>query len=169
MKCKVVFLIFYSFCLTDVPPLWMCLSVRHVYDNVGLKANRHVYENPEELRDETPDLILAVKPKVPLEQEEQVSNAHTILFYSWWEKQTIECTDVMTSEKWSCDHSRHWSNESYSSHVVNVFLHTNTLQEQTVCRFSIWFRIFFKLRIIKFDAVHSEIQFELSCFILYFF
>ncbi len=54
----------------------MCLSVRHVYDNVGLKANRHVYENPEDLRDETPDLILAVKPKVPLEQEEQVSNAH---------------------------------------------------------------------------------------------
>ncbi|XP_016086900.1 signal-induced proliferation-associated 1-like protein 2 [Sinocyclocheilus grahami] len=43
----------------------------HVYDNVGLKANRHIYENPGELWDETPDLILAVKPKVPPEQEEQ--------------------------------------------------------------------------------------------------
>ncbi|XP_016148729.1 signal-induced proliferation-associated protein 1 [Sinocyclocheilus grahami] len=43
----------------------------HVNDNVGLKANRHIYENPGELRDETPDLILAVKPKVPPEQEQQ--------------------------------------------------------------------------------------------------
>ncbi|XP_052456880.1 signal-induced proliferation-associated protein 1 isoform X1 [Carassius gibelio] len=43
----------------------------HVYDNVGQKANRHIYENPSELWGETPDLILAVKPKVPLEQEEQ--------------------------------------------------------------------------------------------------
>lgn len=43
---------------------------RHVYDNVGLKGGRHVYENVGELRDATPDLILAVKPKVPLEDEQ---------------------------------------------------------------------------------------------------
>lgn len=50
----------------------MCMSVRHVYDNVGLKGNRHIYENPGELSDETPDLILAVKPKVPPELVEEV-------------------------------------------------------------------------------------------------
>ncbi|XP_036436473.1 signal-induced proliferation-associated protein 1 isoform X1 [Colossoma macropomum] len=44
----------------------------HVYDNVGLKVNRHIYENPGELKDATPDLILAVKPKVPLEEEGQI-------------------------------------------------------------------------------------------------
>uniref|UniRef100_A0A8C8A5P0 Signal-induced proliferation-associated 1 n=1 Tax=Oryzias sinensis TaxID=183150 RepID=A0A8C8A5P0_9TELE len=49
-----------------------CLLDRHVYDNVALK-DRHIYENVRELRDDTPDLILAVKPKVPLE-EEQVTN-----------------------------------------------------------------------------------------------
>lgn len=43
---------------------------RHVYDNVGLKGGRHIYENAGELRDDTPDLILAVKPKVPLEEEQ---------------------------------------------------------------------------------------------------
>ncbi|XP_040906827.1 signal-induced proliferation-associated protein 1 isoform X3 [Toxotes jaculatrix] len=42
----------------------------HVYDNVGLKVERHIYENVGELRDATPDLILAVKPKVPLEDEQ---------------------------------------------------------------------------------------------------
>ncbi|XP_026124061.1 signal-induced proliferation-associated 1-like protein 3 isoform X2 [Carassius auratus] len=42
-----------------------------VYDNVALKVKRHIYEIPGEPRDETPDLILAVKPKVPLEQEQQ--------------------------------------------------------------------------------------------------
>ncbi|XP_008283329.1 signal-induced proliferation-associated 1-like protein 2 isoform X1 [Stegastes partitus] len=42
----------------------------HVYDNVGVKADRHIYENLGELRDATPDLILAVKPKVPLEDEQ---------------------------------------------------------------------------------------------------
>ncbi|XP_020564572.1 signal-induced proliferation-associated protein 1 isoform X2 [Oryzias latipes] len=41
----------------------------HVYDNVALK-DRHIYENVRELRDDTPDLILAVKPKVPLEEEQ---------------------------------------------------------------------------------------------------
>uniref|UniRef100_A0A1A8S7G4 Signal-induced proliferation-associated 1 n=2 Tax=Nothobranchius rachovii TaxID=451742 RepID=A0A1A8S7G4_9TELE len=42
----------------------------HVYDNVGLKENQHIYENAKQLRDATPDLILAVKPKVPLEDEQ---------------------------------------------------------------------------------------------------
>ncbi|XP_034746869.1 signal-induced proliferation-associated protein 1 isoform X1 [Etheostoma cragini] len=42
----------------------------HVYDNVGLKGERHISENIGELRDATPDLILAVKPKVPLEDEQ---------------------------------------------------------------------------------------------------
>ncbi|XP_062844788.1 signal-induced proliferation-associated 1-like protein 2 [Trichomycterus rosablanca] len=44
----------------------------HVYDNVGLKGNSHIYQNPGELRDATPDLILAVKPKVPPQEEGQV-------------------------------------------------------------------------------------------------
>ncbi|XP_037544036.1 signal-induced proliferation-associated 1-like protein 1 [Nematolebias whitei] len=39
----------------------------HVYDNVGMKVGQHIYENVRELRDATPDLILAVKPKVPAE------------------------------------------------------------------------------------------------------
>lgn len=82
----------------------MCLSVRHVYDNVGLKANRHIYENPGELQDETPDLILAVKPKVPLEQEQQVSNAHTALFSlrhftADGRNSLLNALIVMTSEK----------------------------------------------------------------------
>ncbi|XP_037604225.1 signal-induced proliferation-associated protein 1 isoform X1 [Sebastes umbrosus] len=42
----------------------------HVYDNVVLKGERHIYENIGKLRDATPDLILAVKPKVPLEDEQ---------------------------------------------------------------------------------------------------
>lgn len=46
---------------------------RHVYENVGTKLEHHLYETGGELRDATPDLILAVKPKVPLE-EEQVMN-----------------------------------------------------------------------------------------------
>uniref|UniRef100_A0A668UFQ2 Rap-GAP domain-containing protein n=1 Tax=Oreochromis aureus TaxID=47969 RepID=A0A668UFQ2_OREAU len=45
----------------------------HVYDNVGLKVEHHIYENIGELRDATPDLILEVKPKVPLD-DEQVKN-----------------------------------------------------------------------------------------------
>ncbi|XP_030648781.1 signal-induced proliferation-associated 1-like protein 2 [Chanos chanos] len=43
----------------------------HVYDNVGLKVNTHIYENPGELRDATPDLILAVKPKAGQEEDGQ--------------------------------------------------------------------------------------------------
>nr|XP_019941031.1 PREDICTED: signal-induced proliferation-associated 1-like protein 1 [Paralichthys olivaceus] len=42
----------------------------HVYDNAGLKPEHHINENLGELRDNTPDLILAVKPKVPLEDEQ---------------------------------------------------------------------------------------------------
>ncbi|XP_071316731.1 signal-induced proliferation-associated protein 1 isoform X4 [Trachinotus anak] len=42
----------------------------HMYDNVALKVEHHIYENVGELRDATPDLILAVKPKVPLEDEQ---------------------------------------------------------------------------------------------------
>lgn len=40
-----------------------------MYDNVGLKGDHHIYENVGELRDATPDLILAVKPKAPMEEE----------------------------------------------------------------------------------------------------
>ncbi|CAM9229712.1 unnamed protein product, partial [Lampetra planeri] len=42
----------------------------HVYENVGTKLEHHLYETMGELRDATPDLILAVKPKVPLEDEQ---------------------------------------------------------------------------------------------------
>ncbi|XP_061596694.1 signal-induced proliferation-associated 1-like protein 2 [Cololabis saira] len=42
----------------------------HMYDNTRLKAEQHIYENVGELRDATPDLILAVKPKLPLEDEQ---------------------------------------------------------------------------------------------------
>ncbi|XP_067280901.1 signal-induced proliferation-associated protein 1 isoform X2 [Pseudorasbora parva] len=58
-----------SYSLEGHPPYQDILE-GHVYDNVGLKGNRHIYENPGELRDVTPDLILAVKPKVPPELEE---------------------------------------------------------------------------------------------------
>ncbi|XP_041750067.1 signal-induced proliferation-associated protein 1 isoform X2 [Coregonus clupeaformis] len=44
----------------------------HVYDNVGVKVERHIYENLGELSDAMPDLILAVKPKVPLNEEQFV-------------------------------------------------------------------------------------------------
>ncbi|XP_066507957.1 signal-induced proliferation-associated protein 1 isoform X2 [Hoplias malabaricus] len=54
------------------PPSYQDIIDSHVYDNVGLKVKRHIYENPGELRDATPDLILAVKPKVPLEEEGQI-------------------------------------------------------------------------------------------------
>lgn len=43
---------------------------RHIYDNVALKEDRHIYKNDGELRDATPDLILAVKPKFALEDEQ---------------------------------------------------------------------------------------------------
>ncbi|XP_009301927.1 signal-induced proliferation-associated protein 1 isoform X2 [Danio rerio] len=59
-----------SYSLEGHPPCQDILE-GHVYDNVGLKGNSHIYENPGELLDVTPDLILAVKPKVPVEHEEQ--------------------------------------------------------------------------------------------------
>ncbi|KAJ8372959.1 hypothetical protein AAFF_G00272830 [Aldrovandia affinis] len=52
----------------------------HVYDNVKLPADRHdatgaadrhIYENLWEVRDATPDLILALGPKLPPEEEEE--------------------------------------------------------------------------------------------------
>ncbi|KAG7484766.1 hypothetical protein MATL_G00053440 [Megalops atlanticus] len=43
----------------------------HVYDNVWVSADRHIYENVGELKNATPDLILAVNPKIPLEEEEE--------------------------------------------------------------------------------------------------
>ena len=50
--------------------LLSCLADRCMYDKAGLKVEHHIYENVGELRDATPDLILAVKPKVPLEDEQ---------------------------------------------------------------------------------------------------
>ncbi|KAI4814513.1 hypothetical protein KUCAC02_003705 [Chaenocephalus aceratus] len=46
------------------------ISLGACTNNVGLKGERHIYENDGELRDAMPDLILAVKPKVPLEDEQ---------------------------------------------------------------------------------------------------
>lgn len=43
---------------------------RHMYDNVDLKGECHLYDDEGKLRDSTPDLIPAVKPKVPLEDEQ---------------------------------------------------------------------------------------------------
>ncbi|KAJ8337970.1 hypothetical protein SKAU_G00369360 [Synaphobranchus kaupii] len=40
----------------------------HAYENVS--ADRDIYENTGALRNATPDLILAVKPKVPLDEDE---------------------------------------------------------------------------------------------------
>lgn len=54
-----------------------------MYDNVGyLKGERHIYENVGELRDATPDLILAVKPKAPLLEDEQVTHQNHIRLVS---------------------------------------------------------------------------------------
>ena len=44
---------------------------------MGLKVDGHIYENSGELRDATPDLILAVKPKVPLDGEQVSHNLHS--------------------------------------------------------------------------------------------
>ncbi|XP_019728879.1 signal-induced proliferation-associated 1-like protein 2 [Hippocampus comes] len=46
----------------------------HIYDNVALKEDRHIYKNVGELRDATPDLILAVKPKFALEDEQFIAD-----------------------------------------------------------------------------------------------
>ncbi|XP_061090961.1 signal-induced proliferation-associated protein 1-like isoform X2 [Conger conger] len=42
----------------------------HTYENMKDLSDRNIYENMGALRDTTPDLILAVKPKVPLDEEE---------------------------------------------------------------------------------------------------
>ncbi|KAJ8348179.1 hypothetical protein SKAU_G00267680 [Synaphobranchus kaupii] len=42
----------------------------HVYDNVRVAVDSHIYENVWEMRNATPDLILALNPKVPMEEEE---------------------------------------------------------------------------------------------------
>lgn len=42
----------------------------HEYDNLPLKDDHNIYENTGELRDATPDLILAVKPKAALDEEQ---------------------------------------------------------------------------------------------------
>ncbi|XP_074467834.1 signal-induced proliferation-associated protein 1 isoform X2 [Sebastes fasciatus] len=57
-------------CSLERQPSYRDTCDGHVYDNVVLKGERHIYENIGELRDATPDLILAVKPKVPLEDEQ---------------------------------------------------------------------------------------------------
>ncbi|XP_046876543.1 signal-induced proliferation-associated protein 1-like isoform X2 [Hypomesus transpacificus] len=59
-------------CSLEREPHCRDICDRHVYDNVGLKVDGHIYENSGELRDATPDLILAVKPKVPLDGEQSV-------------------------------------------------------------------------------------------------
>ncbi|KAG7515438.1 signal-induced proliferation-associated protein 1 isoform X1 [Solea senegalensis] len=51
-------------------PFYKDMCDGHLYDNVGLKVEHPIYENVGELRDTTPDLILAVKPKVSLEDEQ---------------------------------------------------------------------------------------------------
>ncbi|XP_035383085.1 signal-induced proliferation-associated 1-like protein 2 isoform X2 [Electrophorus electricus] len=59
--------------ITVIPPDENGKPRSHVYDNVGIKVNKHhIYEDIGELMDATPDLILAVKPKVLLEEERQV-------------------------------------------------------------------------------------------------
>ncbi|XP_031428336.1 signal-induced proliferation-associated protein 1 isoform X2 [Clupea harengus] len=59
-----------SYSLERHPPCQDLLE-GHVYDNVAVKVDRHIYENPGELMDATPDLILAVKPKMTVEEEGQ--------------------------------------------------------------------------------------------------
>ncbi|XP_077448425.1 signal-induced proliferation-associated protein 1 isoform X1 [Stigmatopora argus] len=46
----------------------------HIYDNVSLKEDYHVYENAGKLRDATPDLILAVKPKFALADDQFIAD-----------------------------------------------------------------------------------------------
>ncbi|KAJ8266417.1 hypothetical protein GJAV_G00130190 [Gymnothorax javanicus] len=42
----------------------------HVYDNVLVSADSHIYENVWEMHNATPDLIRALNPKVPSDEEE---------------------------------------------------------------------------------------------------
>ncbi|XP_038862072.1 signal-induced proliferation-associated protein 1-like [Salvelinus namaycush] len=67
----------------------------HVYDNVGVKMERHIYDNPEELRDATPDLILAVRSKVPLDEEQFVGA-------ELGEERTLASDPSLSSTRLSC-------------------------------------------------------------------
>ncbi|XP_055799254.1 signal-induced proliferation-associated protein 1-like isoform X1 [Salvelinus fontinalis] len=67
----------------------------HVYDNVGVKMERHIYDNPEELRDATPDLILAVRSKVPLDEEQFVGA-------ELGEERTLASDPFLSSTRLSC-------------------------------------------------------------------
>ncbi|XP_014051863.1 signal-induced proliferation-associated 1-like protein 2 isoform X2 [Salmo salar] len=67
----------------------------HVYDNVGVKMERHIYENPGELRDATPDLILAVKSKVPLDEQQFVGA-------ELGEERTLASDPSLSSTRLSC-------------------------------------------------------------------
>ncbi|KAG7272724.1 hypothetical protein CRUP_038170 [Coryphaenoides rupestris] len=40
------------------------------FESMGVKVEGHIYENPRELRDATPDLIPTVKPKLPLDDQQ---------------------------------------------------------------------------------------------------
>ncbi|XP_028838919.1 signal-induced proliferation-associated 1-like protein 2 isoform X2 [Denticeps clupeoides] len=66
-----------SYSLERHPPHQDLYDGSHIYDNVGLRVDQHIYENPGELRDATPDLILAVKPKVTVEEEAQQKQSGT--------------------------------------------------------------------------------------------
>lgn len=57
------------------------LHHRHVYDNV-VKGEHHIYENVGELRDATPDLILAVKPKAPEDKQVRQTDVETLVVFS---------------------------------------------------------------------------------------
>uniref|UniRef100_W5KHN2 Signal-induced proliferation-associated 1 n=1 Tax=Astyanax mexicanus TaxID=7994 RepID=W5KHN2_ASTMX len=84
--------------ITVIPPDENGKPRSHVYDNVALKTKRHIYENPGELRDATPDLILAVKPKVPLDEEGQV-RTHCIHYNTHTHTLLSETADT-TEEEW---------------------------------------------------------------------
>lgn len=42
-----------------------------MYDNVPVRKDSHIYENVWELHNATPDLIRALNPRVPIEEEEE--------------------------------------------------------------------------------------------------
>ncbi|XP_056264483.1 signal-induced proliferation-associated protein 1 isoform X3 [Pseudoliparis swirei] len=57
-------------CSLEQQPTYGDACDGHMYDNVDLKGECHLYDDEGKLRDSTPDLIPAVKPKVPLEDEQ---------------------------------------------------------------------------------------------------
>ncbi|KAM8900173.1 signal-induced proliferation-associated protein 1 isoform 1-T2 [Spinachia spinachia] len=60
-------------CSLERQPTYRDACDGHVNDHVGLKGERHIYANVCELRDATPDLILAVKPKVPRDDQQSMA------------------------------------------------------------------------------------------------